>query len=215
MSVSSIGYQRAITQPQSATPPARSTGTDTSFAAFAAADTPATPQGTSGSESSSQVSFSPGAQALAGLHANGVAVAMVNMAGTRLTRLPGESDVEYFKQLEAAMKSRMPFAQVTIEGRDGNPSGYISQSDFETVLAEFGESKTDADQFFSTLDNDHDGKVSNAEWLHAVSEAVSTPGDSTSQSLLKLMDGDGDGTVSSVEFTRLESSMIAAEKSTS
>jgi Ca2+-binding EF-hand superfamily protein len=48
--------------------------------------------------------------------------------------------------------------------------------------------------------------------LSAVRETTSAPGDSTAQSLLKLMDSNGDGTVSSAEFTQLESTMIAAEK---
>ncbi|BCZ83115.1 hypothetical protein PTKU64_67900 [Paraburkholderia terrae] len=158
------------------------------------------------------MTFSPDAQALAELRANGVTVSTVSLVGLNTSRSPGESDADYIQQLDAALKSRLPFAQSTIEGRDGIANGYISQSDFETVLAQFGDNKSDADNLFTTLDEDHDGSVSNAEWLSAVRDTTSTPGDSTAQSLLKLMDSNGDGTVSSAEFTQLESMMIAAEK---
>ncbi|WP_233451591.1 EF-hand domain-containing protein [Paraburkholderia caribensis] len=207
MSVSGISNQRAIPQPQSRTPSAFSN--DGTFAA--PSTSPASPQ-TPATGSSTQVTFSPDAQALAELKANGVSVATVSLVGLNTTRAPGESDVDYIQQLDAAIKSRLPFAQVTIEGRDGNVNGYIAQSDFETVLAGFGVDKSDANHLFSALDEDHNGSVSNAEWLSAVRDMASTPGDPTAQSLLKPMDSNGDGTVSTTEFTQFESTMIAAEK---
>jgi Ca2+-binding EF-hand superfamily protein len=97
-------------------------------------------------------------------------------------------------------------------GQDGKANGTISQSDFEAVLAAFGGGKDYADQIFDSLDKDHDGSVSNAEWLHAVGSTASEPGSDTSQSLLKAMDSDGNGIVNSAEFTRFEAAMIAAEK---
>jgi hypothetical protein len=207
MSVSGISSQRAITQPPSKTPSAFSND-GTSASSSASSPSPQT----SGTGSSTQVTFSPDAQALAELRANGVTVATVSLVGLNTSRSPGESDADYIQQLNAALKSRLPFAQSTIEGRDGIANGFISQSDFETVLAQFGDNKSDADNLFAALDEDHDGSVSNAEWLSAVRETTSAPGDSTAQSLLKLMDSNGDGTVSSAEFTQLESTMIAAEK---
>ncbi|CAG9242193.1 hypothetical protein PCAR4_1150016 [Paraburkholderia caribensis] len=200
MSVSGIGSQRAVTQPQPKTP-----------STFSNDGTSAAPS-TSAASSSTQVTFSPDAQALAEFKTTGVSVATVSLVGLNTSRAPGESDADYIQQINAAIKSRLPFAQSTIEGRDGKANGYISQSDFETVLAEFGDNKTDADNLFAALDNDHDGSLSNAEWLSAVSHAASTPSDPTAQSLLKRMDGNGDGTVSTAEFTAFESTMIAAEK---
>jgi hypothetical protein len=79
-----------------------------------------------------------------------------------------------------------------------------------TVVAQFGGSKTQADQLYTVLGGGN--SVSNGELLGALAGTTSTPNSSTEQALLKLMDSNGDGTVGSSEFLNFETAMVAAEK---
>lgn len=117
--------------------------------------------------------LSPDGLALAEATASGVSVARVRLVGLT-SRSPGETNDEYAPQLANAIKSRLPVSQST---NDGN----ISQSDFETVVAKFGDNKSAADELFAALDGKHDGAVRNAEWLDAVGDMASAPSDSPEQ----------------------------------
>ena len=96
----------------------------------------------------------------------------------------------------------------------GTNDGLISQSAFEAAAAQFGATKTQADQLFASLDTDGSGSVSNAELLKAMANTDSDPQSATSQALLKLIDTNDDKTVSSGEFLKFESAMVTAEKAT-
>jgi len=196
--------------PQSTSPDASaSTGaTSTANSTSSAASTASTSSTSSATESSTQVTLSPEAQVLAGLNAKGVTETVTSLAGLNLPSLAsGESSTDYAQQLAQALNGITPIAPPT---KDGKADGYISQSAFETVVAQFGGSKTQADQLYTALGGGN--SVSNGELLGALAGTTGAPNTSTEQDLLKLMDSSGDGTVSSSEFLNFETAMVAAEK---
>ena len=142
------------------------------------------PTQTSASTPSTRVTLSPDAQALASLNARGITIVTVD--GPGLSR--GDQPVQ--------------------SGSGGN--GSLSQAGFETVMSEFGVSKTQADEEFDTMDTDGSGSISNSEVLKTLGQLGN--GSSLSEQLLTQMDTNGDGSVSSTEFVNFETAVINAEK---
>ncbi len=121
--------------------------------------------------------------------------------------LPPQSSPGFAQALAQAVDASRPPTH-----SPGKNDGLISQSAFEAAAAQFGATKTQADQLFASLDTDDRGSVSNAQLLKALANTGSDPHSATSQALLKLMNTNGDNTVSSSEFLKFESAMITAEK---
>ena len=133
--------------------------------------------------SSSRVTLSPDAQALAGLNADGVTVMQV--------------------PISYALSSGIP--------RPATPTiGTESEAAFETVAEQFGATKSQADQDFQAIDTNDSGSMSNSEFLTAMGDTRNTSS-STSQALLSLMDSNGNGTVSGSEFVTFETAVVGAE----
>jgi hypothetical protein len=196
---------RSNAQSASSDPAAPNDGAST-----APSTAPTTAQ-TSADSSSTQVTLSPQAQQFAKLNAEGVTVTVTSLSGLNLpSRSSDESFADYAHQLTQALKGFTPIAPPTNE--KGQADGYISQSAFEAVVAQFGGSKTEADQLFTAIDTNGATSLSNSEVLNAMAGTATTPNSSSSQALLKLMDSNGDGSVSSGEFLNFETAMVTAEK---
>jgi len=183
------------------------TASTTDSAANTASTASKTSTETSAPESSTQVTLSPDAQAIANLNRAGITMFQFSLAGLDL---PPQSSPGFAQALAQAANANRPQT-----GNVGQNDGLISQSDFEAVAAKFGATKTQADQLFASLDTDGSGSVSNAELLNAMASTGTDPNSATSQALLKLMDTNGDSTVSGSEFLKFESAMISAEKASS
>jgi hypothetical protein len=207
VSVSAIANNNGASLLQADAQSTSPTASTTDSAANTAATASKTSAETSVPESSTQVTLSPDAQAIANLNRVGITMFETSLAGLNL---PPRSSPGFAQALAQAVDaSRPPTNSV------GQNDGLISQSAFEAVAAQFGATKTQADQIFASLDTDGSGSVSNAELLKAMANTGSDPHSATSQALLKLMDTNGDNTVSSSEFLKFESAMISAEKASS
>jgi Ca2+-binding EF-hand superfamily protein len=106
------------------------------------------------------------------------------------------------------------------QGGSGSDSGKpandtLSQSSFESLIAQFGGTAAQADQLFSLLGGNETGTVSNAQMLKALGNTRSDPSSQTSQMLMTLMDKNGDASVSGGEFLQFETAMVNAERDTS
>jgi hypothetical protein len=211
MSISALAGNNAATLSQSNAQSASSDPAASNDGANTASATASTTTQTSVADSSTQVTLSPEAQQFAQLNAEGVTVTVTSLSGLNLpSRSSGESFADYAQQLTQALKGFTPIAPPTNE--KGQYDGYISQSAFEAVVAQFGGSKTQADQLFTAFDTNGGSSVSNIELLNAMAGTATSPNSSSAQALLKLMDSNGDGTVSSGEFLNFETGMVAAEK---
>jgi hypothetical protein len=186
MSISSIGSSaiQSIYRTQRAPSAPAAASTD------AAAGAPAS------NESSSTVTLSPDAQAIAKLNSLGVTVELVSAADVPNLMNPAE----YAQQMAAAKAS----------GATSPADGKLSEADFESVLAKYGATSTQADQLFQSIDTNDNGTLSNGELLNALGNTGSDT--STSQGLLTLMDTNHDSVVSGSEFVTLETSLVSSEK---
>ena len=151
------------------------------------------------------MTLSPGAQALAALptvtvSASGVASEQISLAsqGISPSELASSTPVELMGALQQ-------HAQAV------NAGASLSHSDFEKLVAEFGGTKTQADQLFQDFDTNGDGSVSNQEFLDGLVNASKDGSSAFAQSLFKLMDADGNGSVSASEFSTFEATFIDAE----
>lgn len=213
MSIPTLMNHYAATLPQSQSQ-AQSSSSDASQsnggagagASSASATSPASPY-----VSSTHVILSNEAQVIAKFNAAGITVTESSLAGLKLPSFSsGESATDYGQQITQALKGFAPITPPT--GANGKADGFISQSALESVVTQFGGSKAEADPLFTALDGGDGSPVSHAELLSAMAGTASTPNCATSQTLMKLADTNGDGTVSGVEFTSLETALIAAEK---
>lgn len=138
--------------------------------------------------SSDWVTLSPDAQAVAGLNAAGVTVECVPL-----------SDVPN-------LASGQSSATTTSTG-----DGDLSESEFEKALAGYGATGSQADQYFSDIDTNDNGSLSNSELITALGDTGSDTDSSLSQGLLSLMNTSHSGVVSGSEFTAFETSLVTAE----
>jgi len=211
MSISALAGNNSAALSQSN---AQSASPDPAASNDGASTAPATASASSqasADSSSAQVTLSPEAQQLAKLNAEGVTVTVTSLSGLNLpSRSANESFTDYAQQLTQALKGFTPIAPPT-NGK-GQDDGYISQSAFEAVVAQFGGSKTEADQLFTAIDTSDSNSLSNSEMLNALAGTATSPNSSSAQALLQLMDSNGDGSVSSGEFLNFETAMVAAEK---
>lgn len=210
MSISALAGNNAATLPQSNTQPASSDPAASNDGASTAPSTASTSTQTSVAGSSTQVTLSPEAKQFAQLNAEGMTVTVTSLSGLNLpSRASGESFDDYAQQLTQALKGFTPIAPPT---NGLQYDGYISQPSFEAVVAQFGGSKTEADQLFTAFDTSDSSSVSNDQLLNAMASTASSPDSSSAQALLTLIDSNSDGTVSSGEFLNFETAMVAAEK---
>ncbi|MFL9918280.1 hypothetical protein PQR75_23370 [Paraburkholderia fungorum] len=211
MSISALANNNAASLLQSDEQSASSGPAAPNGAASTASSTASTTTQTSVAGSSTQVTLSPEAKQFAQLNAEGMTVTVTSLSGLNLpSRASGESFNDYAQQLTQALKGFTPITAPTNE--KGQYDGYISQPAFEGVVAQFGGSKTEADQLFTAFDTSGSSSVSNIELLNAMAGTASSPNSSSAQALLNLIDSNGDGTVSSGEFLNFETAMVAAEK---
>lgn len=192
MSVSSVNNNpAAFTQANPGQASAGASGTTTTTSTTASSSTSQTST-SSAPASSSVVTLSPEAQTYAKLNAEGVTITQVGLAAGNPVQ-----------NLEKAASNAV-----------GLQNGAVSQTDFETLAAQFGASKAQADQVFQQLDSNNNGSVSNSELLKALGNTDGSGGTSaSSQALLKLIDANGDGTVSGSEYLKFETAFVAAETS--
>jgi hypothetical protein len=87
----------------------------------------------------------------------------------------------------------------------------LSKANFEKTLAQYGATGTQADQYFTDIDSNNDGVISNSELLTALGNTGSDTDSSLSQGLLSLMNTTHNGVVSGTEFTNFETSLVTAE----
>jgi len=204
MSVSAIANNNGAGLLQAAAQSTSPTAATTDSVANTAAADSKTSAETSVPESSTRVTLSPDAQAIANLNRGGITMFEGSLAGLDL---PPQSSPGFAQALAQAVGADRPPTHSA-----GQNNGVISQSAFEAEAAQFGATKTQADQLFASLDTDGSGSVSNAELLKAMANTDSDPQSATSQALLKLIDTNDDKTVSSGEFLKFESAMVTAEK---
>jgi hypothetical protein len=213
MSISALANNNTATLPQSNAQSASSDPAASNGEASTAPSTPSTAAQTSAAGSSTQVTLSLEAQQFAKLNAEGMTVTNTSLSGLNLpSRSSDESFTDYARHLTQALRGFVPVSAPT---NGEQYDGYLSHSAFEAVVAQFGGSKSEADQFFTALDGDGSSSVSNGELLGALAATGSAPGSSTAQALLNLMDRNGDGTVSGGEYLNLETAMVAVEKASS
>ena len=204
MSVSAIANNNGASLLQAEAQSTSPTAATTESVANTADATSKTSAETSVPESSTRVTLSPDAQVIANLNRGGVTMFEGSLAGLDL---PPQSSPGFAQALIQAVGANHPQTHSA-----GTNDGLISQSAFEAAAAQFGATKTQADQLFASLDTDGSGSVSNAELLKAMANTGSDPQSATSQALLKLIDTNDDKTVSSGEFLKFESAMVTAEK---
>jgi len=173
-------------------------GTQRAPSASAAASTGAASGAPASNESSSTVTLSPDAQAFAKFNSEGITVELVSAAGVPNLMNPAG----YAQQVAAAKAS----------GATSPADGELSQANFDSVLANYGATSTQADQLFQSIDTNDNGTISNSELLNALGNTGSDSNTSTSQGLLTLMDTNHDSVVSGSEFITFETSLVSSEK---
>jgi hypothetical protein len=173
-------------------------GTQRAPSASAAASTGAASGAPASNQSSSTVTLSPDAQAIAKLNSEGITVELVSAADVPNLMNPAG----YAKQVAAAKAS----------GAVSPAAGELSEADFDSVLANYGATSTQANQLFQSIDTNDNGTLSNGELLNALGNTGSDGDTSTSQGLLTLMDTNHDSVVSGSEFIAFETSLASSEK---
>jgi EF-hand domain pair len=143
-------------------------------------------------ESSTKVTFSNGAQAIASFAANGGLVTNVSGADALSKGLGAAGGLQ-------AINSDIP------------TNGVMSKDDFEKLIAGLGGTTAQADQLFSTFDTNNDGSVTQSEFVAGLGKIQGGANTPFAQSLAKLMDSNRDGSVSSNEFIDFETDFLAAE----
>ncbi len=162
------------------------------------ASTGAAPGAPASNESSSTVTLSPEAQAIAKLNSEGITVELVSAAD-----VPNLADpAGYAQQLAAAKAS----------GATSPADGDLSEADFDSVLSNYGATSAQANQLFQSIDTNDNGTLSNGELLNALGNTGSDGDTSTSQGLLTVMDTNHSSVVSGSEFITFETSLVSSEK---
>jgi len=169
--------------------------------------TKSTPAAASTTASSTKVTLSEGAQAIAKLNAAGVTMTQTSIASLNLSRSPNTSDD--YTDLALALKKA---AVTPPTGTDGKTDGVVSETGFEGVTKQFGVSLTQADQIFQSIDSNGDGSVTNDELLSALSGGAENSDNPEAQALLTLMDTNSDSSVDSAEYLKFETAFVSAEK---
>ncbi len=136
------------------------------------------------------------AQANATLAGDGVTIGYQSIDGVRL--LPG-----------ADPSGATGASQSTTSSTSDNDT--LTESAMESLAAQFGGSKAEADQLFSLLGGTANGTVSNTQMLNALSQTSGDSGSQLSQMLMGLMDTNGNHVVSGSEFTQFETAMVNTE----
>ncbi len=165
---------------------------------------------TNSTNSSAIVTLSPAARVIAGLNAKGITVNVGSLASLGITARP--TTTAGWEQLGRALAGAT--VSPPFNAAQHRYDGAISKSDFTGAIAQLGGTQQTAGQLFNDLDVDHSGSVSNTELFDALAATSSDPSSSTSQALLLLMDRDGNDSVSTTEYAKIETSLIAAEKQT-
>jgi hypothetical protein len=103
------------------------------------------------------------------------------------------------------------FAMLQAAAGTPHVGGAVTQAGFEKLVAQFGGTKAQADQLFTSLDTNADGSISNKEFLNALANTAKDPGSPVSQLLLGLMNTDHSGSVSLTQFGQFETAFVRAE----
>ena len=190
MSIASIGnYANAI-----------SYSSNTSSASVPSS-TSSTASSTSSSDSADLVTLSPEALGIARLNAAGITLECVSA-----------SSLPNLQQLAASGLQSSSGSSSTKTTSPAN--GELSEALFAKVLAGYGATSTQADTYFSEIDTNDNGEISNGELLTALGDTGSDTGSSLSQGLLTLMNTSHSGVVSGTEFVAFETSLVTAETPT-
>ena len=127
--------------------------------------------------------------------------------------LPPMTDPNFMTDLNNAMQQQQNVTPPTARGV--GVDGTISESSFESVAAQFGATKQQADNLFGLLDSDGNSTLSNSQLLAGIAQTAKDPGSASSQALLQMLDGNGTGVVSASQLVNFETQMVAAEKAPS
>jgi hypothetical protein len=152
--------------------------------------------------SSTVVTLSPDAQALSAFAAAGITFAVVSFASMGISASDFANASTPAQQL--ALMQRISQALP-------HPGAAVSKSNFEQFAAQFGGTKTQADQLFKDLDTNGDGAISNAEFLSALGNLSKDGSSPVAQLLLGMMNTNGSGSVSFSQFSSFETAFVQAE----
>jgi Ca2+-binding EF-hand superfamily protein len=152
------------------------------------------------SASSTQVTLSPQAQAVAKLASAGITMTQTKLSAQDLADVQSGN----FSQLASDLAA---------SGTAPSQNGEISEQAFDQFALQLGATQTQANQLFKDFDTNGDGSISNAEMLQGVAGTSSDTSSSFSQTLLGLMDGHTGNPVSQQEFVQFETGMVGIEKS--
>ncbi len=141
-------------------------------------------------ESSTQVSFSAGAQVLARLAAQGLSMS------------------------QHALSAPLTASQGARETPRAQADGYVpvGRAQLESLLGQAGASRDEVQTLVQGLDADGNGELTQDELLQGLARSLNEGGSDFSQALARVMDrlGQADGTVSQQEFAELETRLLAA-----
>jgi len=146
-------------------------------------------------QASQQVTFDQSALGFAGLAARGVTAMTLdhNPLAAEIAGLPDSTPAGPLVRLD----------------------GSVSKAEFESLVAQFGGSKVQADGLFATFDANGDGSISHSEFLAGLAN-VDVDGGATpfAQTLGQLMDdhGNRNGHVDNMEFGDFEAAFVHAEE---
>jgi hypothetical protein len=194
MSISSVNSSAQTSQLNGG----NASGTSASSGAAATSTSSNTP------ESSSVVTLSPDARALAAAAAAGISVGQVSLAGLGFST--SEPMAEQIAQLQQAAKT-LPTEALQ------NPDTGVSQAAFDKLVAQFGGTTQQAAELFQGFDTNGDGSISNAEFEAGLANALKSPSSPFAQALFGLMNTDGTGSISASEFNSFETAFLQGETS--
>lgn len=95
--------------------------------------------------------------------------------------------------------------------------GSVSAQNFGELLTQFGATEAQKEQLTAGFDANHDGKISQDEFMKGLGDTSGAKGSSElSQAILQLMDqgGNANGVVDGKEFAKFSMAFVAKEKRT-
>ncbi len=145
------------------------------------------------SSTSTKVTLSQDAKALANFSNNGISVSLRQMSKP----LTSQSQSENSNNINGAVEYKKS----------------ISKDDLDKLLLNFGATNEEKNQIHSGLDVNQDGSISHDELLKGISSTLGA-GNPLGQTILSIMDrnGDSNGLVNSIEFARITTAFNDEEK---
>jgi hypothetical protein len=139
--------------------------------------------------------------------ANGFSISEVRDPGLKIPTNPAEWQT-FAQETATAIKN----ANLGTPSSDDQENGVVSQSSFESAVAQYGGTKSEADGIFAALDGSQNGLLSNSDFLNDMSNLSNDAKGSSGQTLLNLLASAGGNTVSAGALLGFESAVEGAEK---